>query len=64
MAAAREKQLAHRRKKLEAVKASVKLHEPLVVDSVEKPREKIRVPAKTRSVLIQGDGTSMNMVVD
>ena len=64
MAAAREKQLAHRRKKLEAVKASVKLHEPIVVDSVEKTREKIKVPAKTRSALIQGDGMSMDMVID
>ncbi|KAF8350647.1 ribosomal protein L24e-domain-containing protein [Amanita rubescens] len=33
VAAAREKQRAHRKKKLEAIKASVKLHEPMVVDS-------------------------------
>lgn len=64
VAAAREKQRAHRKKKLEAVKASVKLHEPMVVDSVEKTREKIKVPAKARSALIQGDGRSMSMVVD
>jgi large subunit ribosomal protein L24e len=64
MAAAREKQHVHRRKKLEAIKASVKLHEPIVVDSVEKTREKIKVPAKARSALIQGDGKSMDMIVD
>jgi len=64
VAAAREKQRAHRKKKLEAVKASVKLHEPMVVDSVEKTREKIKVPAKARSALIQGDGRSMSMVVE
>jgi len=62
VAAAREKQRAHRKKKLEAIKASVKLHEPMVVDSVE--REKIKVPAKARSALVQGDGRSMSMVVD
>ena len=64
VAAAREKQRAHRKKKLEAIKASVKLHEPMVVDSVEKTREKIKVPAKARSALVQGDGRSMSMVVD
>jgi len=62
VAAAREKQRAHRKKKLAAIKASVKLHEPMAVDSVE--REKIKVPAKARSALVQGDGRSMSMVVD
>ena len=65
MAASREKQRAHRKKTLEAIKSSVKLHEPI---STESPaREKIKVPAKavkTRTALIQGQGRSMDMEID
>lgn len=63
MAGAREKQRAHR-KKLE--KASVKLVEPISVESpeTEKVLEKIKVPVKARSALIQGEGRSMGMDID
>ncbi|KAF8798078.1 hypothetical protein BYT27DRAFT_6917634 [Phlegmacium glaucopus] len=63
MAASREKQRTHRKKTLEAIKSSVKLHEPL---STESPvaREKIKVPAKARTALIQGQGRSMDMELD
>ncbi|KAF9052880.1 ribosomal protein L24e-domain-containing protein [Panaeolus papilionaceus] len=62
MAAAREKQRAHRKKVLETVKSSVKLHEPMSTDS-SKERTKIKVPT-TRSALIQGEGRSMGMEID
>jgi len=63
MAASREKQRAHRQKTLEAIKSSVKLHEPI---STESPvvREKIRVPVKARTALIQGQSRSMDMEID
>jgi large subunit ribosomal protein L24e len=63
MAASREKQRAHRKKTLEAIKSSVKLHKPI---STESPiaREKIIVPVKTRTALIQGQGRSMDMEID
>ena len=66
MAAAREKQRAHRKKKLEVVKASAKLHEPMVVDTTEAShdREKIKVPIKAKSALVQGEGRSMGMDID
>jgi len=66
MAAAREKQRAHRKKKLEAVKASVKLHEPMAVDTTETShdREKVKVPIKAKSALVQGEGRSMGMDLD
>jgi len=65
MAAAREKQRAHRKKKLE-VKASVNLVEPTNVESpeTEKALEKIKVPVKIKSALIQGEGRSMGMDID
>jgi len=65
MAAAREKQRAHRRKKL-AAKSSVTLVEPMSVESpeTEKVLEKIKVPVKARSALIQGEGRSMGMDID
>jgi len=65
MAAAREKQRAHRKKKLEG-KASVTLVEPMSVESpeTEKVLEKIKVPVKARSALIQGEGRSMGMDID
>ncbi|KAH8107056.1 ribosomal protein L24e-domain-containing protein [Cristinia sonorae] len=64
MAASREKLLAHRKKKLQ--KTSVKLLEPMAVDSpgAETVREKIKVPAKPRSALIAGEGRSMGMDLD
>lgn len=63
MAASREKQRAHRKKTLEAIKSSVKLHEPI---SLESPaaREKMKVPVKTKTALIQGQGRSMDMELD
>lgn len=66
MAIAREKQRAHRAKRLAAKSTSVKLVEPLVVESTstEKELEKIKVPNKSRSALIMGDGQSMGMDVD
>lgn len=64
MAASREKLRAHRKKKLE--KTSVKLLEPMAIDSpdAEPIREKIKVPAKSRSALIAGQGRSMGMEID
>lgn len=66
MAASREKQRAHRKKTLEAIKSSVKLHEPISVESPVTP-ERIKVPVKavkTKSALIQGQGRSMDMEID
>jgi len=65
MAAAREKQRAHRKKKLE-VKTSVNLVKPTNVESpeTEKALEKIKVPVKIKSALIQGEGRSMGMDID
>jgi len=64
MAAAREKQRAHRKKKLE--KASVTLVEPRSVETpeTEKVLKKIKVPVKAKSALIQGEGRSMGMDID
>lgn len=67
MAASREKLKAHRKKKLEKVKASVKLVEPVAMEiseDTERLREKIKVPAKSRSALIPGEGRSMGMDID
>jgi len=65
MAASREKLLKHRKKKLEA-KASVKLVEPMQVETEETEvvREKIKVHAKSRSALVPGEGRSMGMEID
>jgi len=64
MAAAREKQRAHRKKKLE--KTSVALVEPMSVESpeTEKVLQKIKVPVKAKSALIKGEGRSMRMDID
>jgi len=64
MAAAREKQRAHRKKKLE--KTSVTLVEPMSVEfpETEKVLEKIKVPVKAKSALIKGEGRSMGMDID
>ncbi|KAH9484359.1 ATPase-activating ribosome biosynthesis protein [Psilocybe cubensis] len=64
MAASREKQRAHRKKVMEAAKtSSVKLHEPISIESTTS-QEKIKVPVKARSALIQGEGRSMGMEID
>lgn len=66
MAAAREKQLAHRKKKLEKKKATMDLVQPMSVETpeTEKVLEKIKVPVKAKSALIQGEGRSMGMDID
>ena len=67
MAAAREKLKASRQKKREKTKASVKLLEPMAMDTEEPERvkEKIKVLAKPRpSALIPGEGRSMGMDID
>ncbi|KAF5381078.1 hypothetical protein D9615_004011 [Tricholomella constricta] len=66
MAVSREKQRAHRRKTMEATKTAVKLHKPMAVESPmsTKVQEKIKVPTKSRSALIQGEGRSMGMDID
>jgi len=65
MAAARDKQRAHRKKKLEA-KSSVTLVEPMSVESAESEKvlHKIKVPAKSKSALIAGEGRTMGMDID
>jgi large subunit ribosomal protein L24e len=65
MAAAREKHRAHRKKKMEG-KISVTLVEPMSVESPETETvlQKIKVPVKAKSVLIQGEGRSMGMDFD
>ena len=68
MAVAREKQRTHRKKKLEGMKTktSVILVEPISADiqEPEKTPQKIKVPTKARSALIQGEGRSMDMDID
>ncbi|KAF9246320.1 ribosomal protein L24e-domain-containing protein [Melanogaster broomeanus] len=66
MAVAREKHRTHRAKKLAAKSASFKLVEPMAVESpqVEMALEKIKVPTKSRSALIRGEGQSMGMDID
>lgn len=61
MAASREKQKAHRKKAVEAIKASAKLHEPIAKNS---PKEKIKVLVKTRTALVPGEDRSMGMEID
>lgn len=63
MAVSRDKLRAHRKKKLEKIKSSVKLVEPMVVEEAIKVREKIKVSTK-RSALIVGEGRSMGMEID
>jgi large subunit ribosomal protein L24e len=63
MAAAREKIRAHR-KKTAVSKPSVKLVEPLAKTEADPVREKIRVPVKSRSALVPGEGRSMGMDID
>jgi len=67
MVLSREKQRAHRKKTLEAAKAStLKLVEPMIVKTVESAevRHKTKVLSKSRSSLVPGEGRSMTMDVD
>ncbi|KAG2078237.1 hypothetical protein BDR04DRAFT_1065461 [Suillus decipiens] len=64
MSVAREKQRAHRTKKLAAKSVSVKLLEPTAMEETIEVLEKIKVPTKSRSALIKGEGRSMGMDVD
>jgi len=66
MAVARDKHRAHRTKKLAAKSVSVKLLEPTAMKTREtyEVLEKIKVPAKSRSALMQGEGRSMGMDID
>ncbi len=63
MAASREKQKTHRKKTMEAAKSS-SLVQPMETSEPTKIREKIKVPSKSRSALIGGEGRSMTMDVD
>lgn len=63
MAVSREKQRAHRKKAMESIKGSVKLHKPLSVES-SATKQKIKVPVKTKSALVHGEGRSMVMEID
>ena len=65
MAAAREKKRAYRAKKA-AKTPSVRLLEPVAMEATqsEKTLEKIRIPTKNKSALIQGEGRTMDMDVD
>ncbi|KAK7054764.1 ATPase-activating ribosome biosynthesis protein [Paramarasmius palmivorus] len=67
MAASREKQRAHRKKTLEAAKASsTKLVEPMDTSMAEPSmvKEKIKVSSKSRSALVPSEGRSMTMDID
>ncbi|KAJ3869960.1 ribosomal protein L24e-domain-containing protein [Lentinula novae-zelandiae] len=66
MAMSREKQRLHRKKAVETIKSSTKLVQPIAAGSVasSKKREKIKVPAKSRSALVHGEGRSMTMDID
>lgn len=61
MAVAREKLKTHRARKLQ--KTSVKLVQPMAPEA-QKVKEKIKVPATTRSALVAGEGRSMGMDID
>ena len=66
MAAAREKQLAHRKKKLEKKAATRDLLQPVSVETpeTESVLEKIKVPVRAKSALIHSEGRSMGMDTD
>ncbi|KAG7452455.1 uncharacterized protein BT62DRAFT_1070223 [Guyanagaster necrorhizus] len=67
MALSREKLKAHRKKSMETAKQpSSTLVEPMAIEPSEssKIREKIKVPSKSRSALIQGEDRSMTMDID
>ncbi|KAJ6572906.1 ribosomal protein L24e-domain-containing protein [Mycena sp. CBHHK59/15] len=65
MAMSRDKHRAHRKKVLEAAKSSVKLVKPMTEGpETSTTREKVKVPSKSRSALVQGEGRSMGMDID
>jgi large subunit ribosomal protein L24e len=66
MAVARDKHRTHRAKKLATKSVSVKLLEPTAMETrkTNEVLEKIKVPAKSRSALMQGEGRSMGMDID
>jgi len=64
MILAKAKQRGHRQKALARAKSSVKLHEPITVEETANVQERIKVPIKSRSALVQGDGRSMGMDID
>jgi large subunit ribosomal protein L24e len=68
MAISREKHRAHRNqvKQLELRKTSTRLVEPVSIESPEtgKVTEKIQVPRKAKSALVQGEGRTMAMEID
>ncbi|KAG1832027.1 ribosomal protein L24e-domain-containing protein [Suillus discolor] len=61
MSVAREKQRAHRTKKLAAKSVSVKLLEPTAMEETIEVLDKIKVPAKSRTALMKGEERSMGM---
>ncbi|KIM58860.1 hypothetical protein SCLCIDRAFT_1218200 [Scleroderma citrinum Foug A] len=65
MAAAREKKRVYRAKKA-AKTPSVRLVEPVAMEATqtEKALEKIRIPVKNKSALIQREGRTMDMDID
>ncbi|KAI0065394.1 hypothetical protein BV25DRAFT_1880186 [Artomyces pyxidatus] len=64
MVASREKLRAHR-KKSAATKSSVQLLEPISAEaSGSRVKEKVKVPTKSRSALIAGEGRTMGMDID
>ena len=69
MVGSRNRLRAHKQKKLLKKSASVKLVEPVAMETeeTEEPeriQEKIKVPASSRSALIPGEGRSMGMDID
>lgn len=63
MAAARDKLRAARTKK-QLARQSVKLVQPVSLQDETKIREKITVPSKRPTALVEGSGRSMGMEVD
>lgn len=63
MAASREKLRAHRKKKLDK-SSSVKLVEPMAVETAEEEKVREKIKVKSRSALVAGEGRSMGMDID
>ncbi|KAJ7709833.1 ribosomal protein L24e-domain-containing protein [Mycena rosella] len=66
MALSRDKHRAHRKKVLEAAKASgvKQLLQPATSPESSKTREKVKISSKARTALVQGEGRSMGMDMD
>lgn len=66
MVGSRKRQRAYKQNNLLKKSASVKLVEPVAMETEEPEmiREKIKVPASSRSALIPGEGRSMGMDID